>query len=114
MTLWIPDTTIKKNQPNKQTNKQNKTKTNKKTKTKTKTKTKQKLKMIYTLLSPSIGLTNLAKTYHVHYHLSQPDMAGLYTALEYLKLDFLNSGNVVLVVPNQKRHNTILLYKGVL
>ena len=27
--------------------------------------------------SPSIGLTNLAKPYHVHYHLSQPDMAGL-------------------------------------
>ena len=26
--------------------------------------------------SPSIGLTNLAKPYHVHYHLSQPDMAG--------------------------------------
>ena len=28
------------------------------------------------VLSPSIGLTNLAKPYHVHYHLSQPDMAG--------------------------------------
>ena len=28
------------------------------------------------LSSPSIGLTNLAKPYHVHYHLSQPDMAG--------------------------------------
>ena len=27
-------------------------------------------------VSPSIGLTNLAKPYHVHYHLSQPDMAG--------------------------------------
>ena len=28
------------------------------------------------ITSPSIGLTNLAKPYHVHYHLSQPDMAG--------------------------------------
>ena len=28
------------------------------------------------MISPSIGLTNLAKPYHVHYHLSQPDMAG--------------------------------------
>ena len=27
-------------------------------------------------LALSIGLTNLAKPYHVHYHLSQPDMAG--------------------------------------
>ena len=35
------------------------------------------------LISPSIGLTNLAKPYHVHYHLSQPDMAGQNTALEY-------------------------------
>ena len=26
--------------------------------------------------SPSIGLTNLAKPYHVYCHLSQPDMAG--------------------------------------
>ena len=26
--------------------------------------------------SSSIRLTNLAKPYHVHYHLSQPDMAG--------------------------------------
>ena len=25
--------------------------------------------------SPSIGLTNLAKPYHVHYHLSQPGAA---------------------------------------
>ena len=28
-------------------------------------------------VSPSIGLTNLARLYHVHYHLSQSDMAGM-------------------------------------
>ena len=32
---------------------------------------------ILIFVSPSIGLTNLAKPYHVHYHLSQSDMAGL-------------------------------------
>ena len=31
---------------------------------------------MWQFVSPSIGLTNLAKPYHVHYHLSQPDMAG--------------------------------------
>ena len=35
-----------------------------------------KLLITITKISPSIGLTNLAKPYHVHYHLSQPDMAG--------------------------------------
>ena len=35
-----------------------------------------KFLQIWAKISPSIGLTNLAKPYHVHYHLSQPDMAG--------------------------------------
>ena len=36
----------------------------------------QKSQKALLLSSPSMGLTNLAKPYHVHYHLSQPDMAG--------------------------------------